>query len=197
MEFEFNVPGQGEYILAVRSLIPENKESSLNWKILETKNLAKGIFKYTFTNNYDLQVFNIIALIPKKDWEEAQKLVDTFTKHFKIINEKDLAGFPSGYQDVEINKWGTLKYKFPNPAKTGWIIFSDNYQPMWKLRKGIEYFSSVPVYSMINGFYVDKKWGDLGIEFKGQQDFRWGAWLTAVSLLALLICRIYFSKSKI
>ena len=56
------------------------------------------------------------------------------------------------------------------------VILNQNYNSLWNFKKGIKYFESVPVYSMFNGFYVDPEWGDLHIEFRGQEFFKWGLW---------------------
>lgn len=194
VEFEFKVPETGNYILAHRLMIPSNNQTNFKW---ETKSLelAKGSYSDVIENNSDLQILNVVALIPEKDFIEASAKAEVFTKHFIVADPVSLK-IENKYQEVEMQKWGTLKYKFSVPQGSRWIIFSDNYHPLWKLRKGREYFNSVSVYSMVNGFYIEDKWRDLGIEFKGQENFRWGIYWSAISVLTLSIIYLWFSSKR-
>ena len=101
-----------------------------------------------------------------------------------MISKKDVAS--QSWKEVNLSPEGTLKYKLENNQEGYWVIFSQNLI-LYGILKGIEYFESVPVYSMFNGFYVDPKWGDLHIEFRGQEFFRWGLWVTVVTALGLSI----------
>lgn len=189
MKFKFNVDQDGDFVLAARLIAQGAK--SLGWK-LEEKNLKKGKMEYEVVNQSGLEVFNVVALIPKKDFDEATRLGESLIKNFGVIREKDLSS--DDWEEAGVTPEGILKYKF-NPGSTGyWIIFPDSYHPLWKFKEGIEYFDSVPVYSAINGFYFDPKWGDLHIEFDGQRIFRWGVYFSVISVLGLSI--VYLLKKN-
>ena len=135
-------------------------------------------------------MLNAVALIPIKDFETAQRQADIFVKHFGVISKKDIIN--QVWKEVNLNTEGTLKYKLQEKQEGYWIILSQNFNSLWNFKKGIEYFKSVPVYSMVNGFYVEPDWGDLHIEFRGQEYFRWGLWVSAISILGLSIIFLFF-----
>lgn len=194
IEFKFKVPETGNYILAHRLIIPSDNQTNFKW---ETKSLqlAKGSYSDVIENNSNLQILNVAALIPEKDFIEAKTKAEVFTQHFSVSDLENL-NLEDKYREVQVERRGTLKYKFIVPKGFKWIIFSENYHPLWKLRNGVEYFNSVPIYSMINGFYVENKWSDLGIEFKGQENFRWGMYWSAIWVLTLSIIYLWFSPNE-
>ena len=193
LEFSFEVGTPGDYVFAHRSMVPDNKETSLSWQF-ENVNVSKGVFKKELVNQNSLQVLNVVALIPKKEFESSRVLADDLIKSY-FMDISKIAKSPIKYRPLEITNWGSLKYKFVNPGESYWIIFTDSYNPLWKLRTGQFYFSAYPAYSMVNAFYIDPKWNDLEIQFKGQDNLRWGVYLTIVSGLIVSIIYIW-KKSK-
>ena len=187
IKFKFKVPADGKYMLTTR--LGTFDKQNLFWA-LEEKTLTKGSFEYAYENKSGFEVLNVVTLIPIKEFETAEKQADVFIKHFGVISEKDIVS--QGWKDVNLSPEGTLKYKLENNQEGYWIILSQNYHPLWNFKKGIEYFESFPVYSMVNGFYVDPKWGDLHIEFRGQEFFRWGLWVSAITVLSLSIVFLIF-----
>lgn len=183
IEFEFEVPENGDYLLIYRSMIPSQHQTQMRWSSTPLK-LSKGKYAHVFENNYDLEILNTVGLVPKNDYEKALVKADVFIKHFGETDIKNLKS-ELGYQEVNMEKWGTLKYKFIPPEGYRWIIFTDRFNSLWKLRRGEEYHNSVPVFSMVNGFYVGDKWRDLRIEFKGQENVRWGMYWSAISLILM------------
>ncbi|MFC1625517.1 6-pyruvoyl-tetrahydropterin synthase-related protein [Patescibacteria group bacterium] len=190
ISFKFKVPKNGNYILTKR--VSDKEIQSLHWET-EEKTLTKGSFDYEVVNNSGLQVMNVVALIPAEAYQEAQELAEGLIKDFGVVNNPDNK---IGIRLVEVLEEGTLKYKVTQDESTYWIVFSDNYNPFWKLKKGVDYFSSVPVYSMLNAFYVEPTWNDLHIEFKGQETFRWGVWISILTILSLIIYFLYEKKNN-
>lgn len=189
--FKFKVTKNGDYLLAKR--IGNKEKQNLSW-VTEEINLKKGIFKYEVVNNSGIEVLNTVALIPKEEFEKAERSTDIFVTHFGTIKESELTEM--SWQKADIVKEGTLKYKVKAPEKGYWLIFTDNYQPLWKLRKGFTFIDSLPVYSMVNGFYIDPKWTDLHLVYKGQEDFRSGVWVCAIAFLSLTIIYIWVSPRQ-
>ena len=187
IKFKFKVPENGKYMLATR--LGTFDKQNFSWE-LEEKVLTKGSFEYVYENKSGFEVLNAVALIPIKDFETAQRQADIFVKHFGVISKKDIIN--QVWKEVNLNTEGTLKYKLQEKQEGYWIILSQNFNSLWNFKKGIEYFKSVPVYSMVNGFYVEPDWGDLHIEFRGQEYFRWGLWVSAISILGLSIIFLFF-----
>lgn len=174
--FIFDVPKDGDYVVAVRSAEKDNKH--LKWNF-ENRNLKKGKFTYEIVNQSDLKILNTIALISKEDFENAQRKSNELIDRFGIIKSEELNNFHLtnlNYQTVE-----TLKYKI-DVVGSGWVVFTQNYNSLWG--------DSLPVYSMVNGFYSRGIQPDFLISFDGQIYFRWGVVISLFSVIVLAI--IYF-----
>jgi len=189
IKFKFKVPENGKYMLAAR--LGTFDKQNFHW-ILEEKTLTKGFFEYAYGNKSGFEVLNVVSLIPVKDFEAAQKQAGVFVKHFGVVTKKDIVS--QSWKEVNLSPEGAMKYKLENNQEGYWIIFSQNYNSLWNFKKGIEYFESIPVYSMVNGFYVEPDWGDLHIEFRGQEFFRWGLWVTVITVLGLSIIFLVLVK---
>src|SRR3989344_4669306 len=123
--FKFEVPEDGKYFLAVRGADLVNP--NLSWQIQEL-DLKKSTFEHRLENESDLSIFNTIALIPAKDFEEAEKLAGEMIEKFGVAPQK-------GLEDLVLVEEGN------------WTITTSNYNPAWE---------SVPVFSMVNGYYNEK-----------------------------------------
>lgn len=192
IEFKFKVPEDGKYIVAVRSANFENQNFS--WKIQEF-NLKKGTFKYSIVNESGFEVLNTMALIPSIAWETAKTLSENFVSHFGSITVEDVVKLKaSSWGSLEIKKKSPVSYKIEAPQKGYWVIFTDSYHSEWKLRKGIQYYQPLPIYSAVNGFYVDPKWTDLEILFWGQRYLRWGIYYSLIAGISLTIIFLWNYK---
>lgn len=192
INFEFKVPDTGEYVLAYRVMTRE--DGGLKWKIENLGNLEKGVFDYTLTNNSDLEVLNAIALIPVNEFKKAEDLSNNFLNNFKTVSRKDLESLTE-IRDLKYQTADTLKYKFDGLEKTGWIIFTDNFSPQWSARNAGHNLVHIPVYSMVNGFYVDKADSGFEIAYSGQNNLRTGVLLSMVTLATLIV--VYFVHEKL
>ncbi len=193
MKFKIRVPKDDNYVLAMRKGDPGK---GLGW---ETKGqfYKKGKYEIIVENETDLTVFNVVALIPNDVFQKAQTKADVFAEHFGTAEVDELA---SEIQEVDYQIVSPVQYRVATPETACWIIFTDSYNPFWKLYQGRlatqPTGSSVPVYSMVNGFYVDPKWSKLEIVFEGQKQVRWGLWATAVSALTLAIVLLWFYPKR-
>lgn len=194
IKFKFNVKENGEYILAVRKMNDRNK---FEWEIVNNKvKIENKSFEYEIINDKNISVVNLVALIPKEDFDKAQKLTKVFVDHFGVTNNVKTEKFD--WDTPDIQNEGTLKYKLA-PDQTGfWIILNENYNSLWQLRKGAEIFKSIPINSEVNGFYFEPTWNNLHIEFSGQDYFRWGLYhsLTAILGTMILLLIKYIKNEK-
>jgi hypothetical protein len=189
--FKLRVPKNGDYLLAKR--VGNKEKQNLSW-VMEEKNLKKGVFEYEVSNKLGIEVLNVVALVPKEEFKKAEQSADVFIKHFGTIKESKLTDI--AWQEADIVKEGTLKYKVKAPEKGFWLIFTENYDPLWKFRKGVQFFDSLPVYSMVNGFYIEPKWADLHLNYKGQETFRSGVWVSTIAFLSLSIIYLWLSSRR-
>lgn len=192
VNFKLNVPTDGDYILATRAMV---RDSGFEWEIVNSSlTLKKGVFDYEFENDREFKALNVVALIPKKEFDDSLVTTKKFINTFGIIkNEPN----DNDFEQIEIIGEGTALYKF-TPNKSGyWLVLNDSYNPLWVMRKGVEYFKSVPINSEVNGFYFEPKWNDLHIEFDGQKYFRWGLYYSLVTILGtLIILLIKYEKNN-
>lgn len=182
IKFTFDVPKDGEYIVAVRSAGKDGQH--LQWSF-EEKNLKKEKFDYEITNQSDLKILNVIALVSKEDLENAQRKSNELIDRFGIIKNEELNNFKLtnlSYQTID-----TLKYKI-NVAGTGWVIFTQNYSPLWG--------DSLPIYSMVNGFYSNKTQPDFLILFDGQKYFRLGVIISLFSVVVLAVTYLVYERKN-
>lgn len=182
INFRFKVPKDGDYVLAQR--VGNKDKKNLFWKT-EVKNFKKGVFEYKVSNKSGFEILNVVGLIPKDDFNKAVQSTNTFLKHFGTIDKAKSGDFD--WQEVDLEKEGTLKYKFVRLQAGYWVIVSDSYSPEWKIKRGANYFEPVPVYSMVNGFYFEPDWGEGHIEYKGQEIFRWGIWVEGIAFCLLVL----------
>lgn len=200
---------QGDYILAVRSMaslqdgglkadfngelseILNKQEGRFEW-FIKPVSLNEGTYELTLENPEGFNIVNIVALIPKSDWDEAQQLTKKLISHFDSLDMDNLVSLEGKSQWTEVNfeKISPVRYKIALPEAGKWIVFSDSYHPEWKLKKGMEYFDSYPFYSMINGFYVDSL-GEAEIVFEGQKDLRLGFYISGGAVLVLVFASFF------
>lgn len=201
ISFNFDVPSEDEYIFATRTL----EAGKFKWKLENGDFLKKGKFKKEFINTGGIHVINTLALIPKKDWEEARRLTEDLISTFEVVKLggtddsselKGLAG-SSLWQGVSYEAISPVRYKVKALEKGHWIVFTDSYHPKWQLKKGVEYVASYPFYSMVNGFYIGPlRTGQVEIVFRGQEYVRWGIYISAVTLVLIIIIFLWFYRSS-
>lgn len=207
MDIPLTATVSGEYVLGVRSMSATDsnniklsfnkidndispKKSDFGWHTFGPFKLDKGVHNAVIQNTGGLQVVNALALIPEEKFIEAEKSSDIFVKHFGKINESEI--LYQNFGGSELVPEGVLKGKFTVPTKGFWLISTDSYSSLWKIRKGVESFESVPVYAIINGFYFEPKWADVHVEFRGQDNVRWGIYGSVCSILLLSIIYFWF-----
>jgi len=125
LEIPFNIKENGEYIFLVRlfqnrrggriQIQLDNKSYTVNtkdqlnkfvWKGIDIIRLEKGGHKITLTNLKGFNAINLFALIPKQEYQKAQKQIEEILQDKRIIYileaETDLY-----YQNVTVsNKYG-------------------------------------------------------------------------------------------
>ncbi len=172
----------------------KSKKLDFGWHIFGPFKLDEGLHNMTIQNKGGLQVVNVVALIPNSDFSEATKLSKTFIEHFGVVTKEKIT--TNIQRPVELFGKNNFNYKFDVPSKGYWLVLTDRYSPYWKLRKGMQYFESIPVYAMINGFYLEPNWSDVGIQFLGQDTVRWGVYASVCLILLTLLVYLWLIPEK-
>jgi len=223
INYEVSIPKNGEYIPVFRILSEddssgikinfENRETvfkSLNknqfsWNIEDPIYLKKGKVIVSLENMGGLNVINTFSFIPKEVFDNKISLANKIYEKFEVINIDNLNGIytlsnilsKQSWKEVAFTNDKVLTYDFTEtPEGINWIILSQRFNPNWQLVRGDLFYQGLPFYSMLNGFYVDKSWQKYSIQFKGQEYFRWGVYVTAISVLLSIIVFIILEDER-
>ncbi len=185
-------------------LLPDNKTNNFRWEILPRMNFTRGVKILEIINTNSMSVINTAFAISDKNWNESLKLINSWKNKFITIylndnkseNEflKNLEN--EKYQNLDTSKINITRYDVVAPADSHWVIFTDSYNPLWKLKRGIDYFPVLPIYSAVNGFYIDPKWKDTEIIFSGQRYVRWGLYFAAITACLTVIGILFIYAKK-
>ena len=219
LDFQLEVPQAGEYVLAVRSLtrnkdeelmsslfegdIAYNKEKKFEWHIKESVVLPEGILKVSFKNTSGFHGLNTLAVIPKSDFDMARQTSKKLLDRVSFVkldgggaakpDLEDLVSSVSDWSRVEYAQENSVRYTVSREDGLRWLIFSDTYHPMWRLRGDFGELQSFPVYSALNGFYVgDSKAKEGEIFFEGQKFVRMGLAISVAGLVAVGLGYLYY-----
>src|SRR3989344_1418903 len=143
---------------------------------------------------------------------QGDKLI--FEAQTKIENNEEVTRLLAGYGEIPKQEFKNEKeniFKVENRAKVNYkrisqshykayveglkkpstLVFSETYDPMWEM-DGIQ---SYPVYSFLNGFYVEKD-GEYDIYYKPQKYVLPGLIVSGLTLIATLGLLFRISKKK-
>ncbi len=214
-----SVPKKGKYHLVVRAInlakeddlivsianqqwnAKKSVEGEFQWTVIQDLNLESGEQLLEITNKAGLKVLNAVALITPEQWSEAERQTQVYLTHFPTVDlsnpadKSELANILStlSTHDIVFTQRAATRFKVQADPNIWWVMFTDSFHPLWKIRKGEDYRKSVPSYSMVNAFYLDQKSSDQEIVFEGQGILRWGFYWTAVATLACVIALLYRS----
>lgn len=215
LNFKVNNKRNGNFYLALRSLAAsnstglkikfegeehtiKNKTERFKWDIIGPVSLEKSQYSVQLKNLGGFQAVNVIALIPEEDYLKGQMQVKGLLKHFPVFNlnnEEDvkrLQEILAGFQTFKVNYYqdNPTALTITKPNREGWLIFSDHFDPNWKLEKASQ---SSPIYSMINGFYVEKGISSIKLEYAPQKNVDQGIILSLGTFL-ILFAAVIFKK---
>lgn len=139
-------------------ILKSKRSDILEWNIMGPFNLKKGNYRILLTNTGGLNAFNTLGLIPKNIFEEKKNKIDALLPQIdKFYPDQELELVTQ--LNVDFVK---LEYKMINPTEyqitykknVNWIVFSERFDNDWLLISNSDYGSSVPLYSMLNGYYA-------------------------------------------
>ncbi len=214
ISFNINIPASGEYFLAIRHLAASNslplnltfadykdeitkKPGKFSWYTKEL-NLSEGAHNLVIENSTGFQVVNVVAVIPKKNWEEAKLLAEDLTHKFMVVDLTVESFNPeSRWHEVNYKMLRSVEYELSIPKQTNWLIFSDTYHPSWILEKETFYEQSKPVYSAINSFYIGDGFRQGKLVFKEQDKIPVGINISVTTLVALIAILLRYVLLKL
>jgi len=215
--FKLRVPKDGEYVLAIRSFSKKDSNPlKISFTDKEYKVPASNTFQW-FTlpvvvksgkvnleaqNTNGTQVLNVVALIPKKDFDKATEKAQIFLSHFPVINRKDLDSdfSDNSYEEIKYTQISPTRYELNlEDSEIQWVIFSNSFHPRWILTHSLsdrKSYSAIATFSSINAFPKRKEWTTAILHFDGQKDVRWGIYWSTISVILILITLIFLKNKK-
>ncbi len=173
-------------------------KADLNW--YKIGKFSSGDPQITIKTTGDINVINTIAVVSEDDLNSYENEIKMLKNESRLIYWIDLSG--SEKQKLFTgNLNGKLSYKRINPTKfevdiselasPSYLIFSETYDPKWDLNGQ----GSKPIYSFINGFYVDKP-GKYTLYFTPQKYVLPGLIVSGITFLTLMGILIYAKARK-
>jgi hypothetical protein len=190
---EIEIIRSGNYSLAIRAKgnltikinEKEYKISSpqLNWTYIRPIYLERGKHKIEITNlkdqPSDLDVVWLYS-IQNKD----ENLED-------ILASKEIPAEIISYRKIDPTKY-MVKVNATRPFM---LSFAESYDPLWVAYVNGEKIQSIPLYGVINGFWINQTGLlEITIEYEPQKWFHYGL---AISLLTLTGCILYLAKEPL
>ena len=168
-EFKVRI-GDHEFIL---------KSNSLNFTYTPLFDLTKGKYKLEILASKNSHL-DVIWLYSTETNQTIEELFEIKEKPAEIIN----------YTKINPTLW---KVKV-NATKPFMLSFAEAYDPLWEARvykdgKKVEVVKSIPLYSVINGFWIDETGNlEIVIRYKPQDWFEIGL---IISVSTLIFCLFY------
>ena len=207
INYKINVPKKDSYYLSFRNIatdsgkldikfagksysIEASPSAKFRWEQLGPVELEDGGLEISFENKRGFNVINSLAFFSEKDFEGLISIMDEVLTRFNGYVLED-----PNYQDLlrdDLLKNSPKEISYKEKSQTeyqiedtnqGWLVFSDHYNPGWEISG--KNTKSYPLYSMINGFYMNSDLNkDLHLKFKPQEKVELGI---KVSLAFLVI----------
>lgn len=165
------------------------KKEGNNIRWFEVGELAadKGELKVGSSGN--INVINALAVLDKNEWasflDKAKNLRLRITT-FDEANSSNGDNYKVSYQKINPTKYIV---SVSNADKDSFLVFSQSYDGYWKISGQ----NPLPVYSLLNGFYLGKD-GQYVVEFEVQNYVFPGLIISGLTLASLII--ILFLRSK-
>lgn len=158
---------------AITQRLSDSTNSGLKWIYIGSFDLSSGEHTLRFT--LDNSTLNRIILSSTSD-EKA----DNFNEFFSMIQAR------ATITDYEIIDHTSLTVTV-NSSKPFLLVLTESFNPLWSLSSSDEDASSIPIYSFLNGFLVNKTGNmTLFITYKPQQLQTLSMYVSGFSLLVTL-----------
>jgi hypothetical protein len=190
---EIEIIKPGNYAIAIRAKgnltikidEKEYKISSpqLNWTYIRPIYLERGKHKIEITNLKDqLSDLDVVWLYSIQN--ENETLEDIFTV-------KEIPAEVISYRKIDPTKY-VVKV---NATKPFMLSFAESYDPLWVAYINREKIQSIPLYDVINGFWINQTGLlEITIEYEPQKWFYYGS---GISFLTLTGCVLYLAKKPL
>ncbi len=162
----------------------------VQWRVVGSAD--KDFSQITIKTAGGINLVNAIAIVPKMVFNLALQQVEKIPKFYTMLGENN--GNES-QANVTFEKLNDDQYRIEvtNLSKPSLIVFNQRYDPKWMLNDQ----SAIPVYSMFNGFFIDKN-GTYFVEYSPHRYLFLGGMISVGSLLILMgfVVYRYYANTK-
>lgn len=167
-----------------------NEGNNFLWKEVGK---VKADGKITIFTKGDINVINSLAVLDENTWLNYQQIakdirIHQALKEFATANVQNLDG------KVSFKQINPAKYEISISGlrKPELLVFSESYDPLWVLNGK----KSIPVYSILNGFEVDKD-GVYTLEYLPQRFVYKGLLVSGLTFLLFILFLLLIYKKHI
>lgn len=180
--------------------------NNFSWYDLGGYNLAQGGHDLVIQNDGGFWAINTLVLIDKKTFSQLERQSQILTEKFKPIYLDNTYPVETVSKYINNQPFASPAYSADNPADfkivtSGitapyWLVFTDSYNKGWQAGYSNNTSSSLPFYSFINGFYIDKNSDSVTLYFGPQKWTNIGTGIATFTLIALVGLLLYLIRQK-
>lgn len=172
--------------------------NNIRW--FEVGQLSKDNGELEISSFGDINVINALAVLDTNEWRNYQDKAKNLQSRIVNFDEKNTLNDNNPkvtYQQINPTKYIV---NITNLDSSSFLVFSQNYDALWKINRGtiplrkINSQTSLPVYSLLNGFSIDKD-GQYVVEFEVQKYVYPGLIISGITLVSLLLLLIKPSRN--
>jgi hypothetical protein len=173
-------------------------EEGFKWIKVGAINITAGKHTVTLENLQGYNAVNLIAIVPTYEVTRLFNMINGLNIHF---NNEELSNIFSradksvviSYEQVSPTNWVV----HVNTSKPFVLAFTESYDPLWVVRSNGFFARSFPLYSVINGFHINKTGSyDLVLEYEPQMYFDLGLYISTVSIVIVPVLCIVISRKR-
>jgi hypothetical protein len=173
---------KGSIEMEIDSTVFSSNSSSLKWNYLDSIHVERGQARVEIKSTTASEVDSVLFYTLQ---DNSQELED-------VLHEQ------SGAKVVGYKEMGATKWCVDVEATEPFILsFSEAYDPAWNAIIDEKRFPSMPLFSIVNGFYINQTGTfEVTIEYLPQRWFRYGAVTSLSSFLLCVLCYIWIYTKR-
>ncbi|MBT0158542.1 hypothetical protein G4O51_00995 [Candidatus Bathyarchaeota archaeon A05DMB-2] len=183
-----------------------SKTQTLNgfkWVNIGNITLTRGKHSLTVTNDNGFNAINVVSLIPQQDMDyytsKISELLSSSNIKTVLISTgdrqntggviEDSAKLPFVVNYTEINPTKYLVHV--NATSPFMLVFSEPYNGLWCANTDGNWYSNIPISSMMNGFWINRTGVfSVTIEYSPEKYFVIGTVISILSIGAVMTCLV-------
>ncbi|MDH5770203.1 MAG: hypothetical protein OEZ25_02800 [Candidatus Bathyarchaeota archaeon] len=175
-------------------------EGGFKWIRVGAINVTAGRHTVTLESLSDYNAVNLIAVAPTYEVAKLFNMIEGLNVHFNDEGLSDIfsradsdRSTVASYEQVSPTKW----LVHVNTSEPFVLAFTESYDPLWIVHGDGFFVRSFPLYSVINGFHINKTGTyELVIEYEPQKFFDLGLYISAVSVATISVLCVILSHKR-